>query len=59
MDTILNNTPGENYFDTHALADFVYAIVDEFAYAEGCSQRPQNSKFPFSESFRSSRKEFG
>jgi len=23
MVTILDNTPGENYFDTHALADFV------------------------------------
>jgi hypothetical protein len=23
VDTILENTPGENYFDTHALADFV------------------------------------
>ena len=23
MDTILDNSPGENYFDTHALADFV------------------------------------
>jgi len=23
MDTILNNIPGENYFDTYALADFV------------------------------------
>ena len=23
MDTILNNTPGENYFDTRVLADFV------------------------------------
>jgi hypothetical protein len=23
MDTILDNTLGENYFDTHALADFV------------------------------------
>jgi hypothetical protein len=23
MDTILDNTPGENYFDTRALADFI------------------------------------
>jgi hypothetical protein len=23
VDTILDNTPGENYFDTHMLADFV------------------------------------
>jgi hypothetical protein len=27
MDTILNNTPGENYFDTRALADFVFVCL--------------------------------
>ena len=27
MDTILDNTPGENYFDTRTLADFVSVFL--------------------------------